>query len=554
MVSKVVSLFTILCLQVIVAPPVTKDKPQAEKEKEPIEDVMEYHRYLKEVVSALESDPEFRKKLEQANEEDIRSGKIANQLEFVSHHVRTKLDEIKRTEMERLRNLVEKKNGLAEGNYIEDPNHGRLDHLDHSSHTFEIEDLKKLIAKTTEDLAKADRKRREDFKKYEMQKELEKMEKLNHTTGEEREKLEKQYKELEEKHKKHEPLHEPGHKAQLEEVWEKQDHMEQEFDPKTFFMLHDLDSNGLWDENEVKALFVKELDKMYAAGAPEDDMAERIEEMERMRETVFRDVDKNHDNFIDFNEFVSQTKDPNFQEDHGWQPLDENKPYTAEELQEYINQYQMQHGGYYPNQPGYANYPYQQGYPNELPPQVHQMPPQQGYPAPPQGYPNQPHPQGYPNQAQPQGYPNQAPQGYPNQAPPQGYPNNAPQGYPNQAPPQGYPNQAPPQGYPNQVPPQGYPNQAPSQGYPNQAPPQGYPNQPVAPGSNNQAPSAVSPPNQPPVQGNPNVGQQAPAQSQQQSSSQPGQAPPVGKGTGDLNSNSVNLNQPEGGSQQQHHN
>lgn len=33
---------------------------------------MEYHRYLKEVVQALESDPEFRAKLEKANEDDIR--------------------------------------------------------------------------------------------------------------------------------------------------------------------------------------------------------------------------------------------------------------------------------------------------------------------------------------------------------------------------------------------------------------------------------------------------------------------------------------------------
>lgn len=33
---------------------------------------MEYHRYLKEVVQALESDQEFRAKLEKANEDDIR--------------------------------------------------------------------------------------------------------------------------------------------------------------------------------------------------------------------------------------------------------------------------------------------------------------------------------------------------------------------------------------------------------------------------------------------------------------------------------------------------
>lgn len=38
-------------------------------------------------------------------------------------------------------------------------------HIDHENeHTFEIEDLKKLIQKTSEDLAEADKRRREEFK------------------------------------------------------------------------------------------------------------------------------------------------------------------------------------------------------------------------------------------------------------------------------------------------------------------------------------------------------------------------------------------------------
>lgn len=65
-----------------------------------------------------------------------------------------------------------------------------------------------------------------------------------------------------------------------------------------FLVVHDvadLDGNGYWDQTEVKALFVKELDKMYQSGAPEDDMRERAEELERMREHVFREADKNQD-------------------------------------------------------------------------------------------------------------------------------------------------------------------------------------------------------------------------------------------------------------------
>lgn len=189
-------LLLIVTVQICYAPPVTQNKKEGEHDESDInglEDYMEYHRYLKEVVNALESDPDFRAKLEKADEKDIKSGKIAEELEFVSHHVRTRLDEIKRVELQRLKELVEKKRQLEDPNSIlDDPVHHHIDH--DNPHTFEIEDLKKLIAKTTADLAAADKKRKEQFKQYEMEKEYQKQEKLNHTTGAEREKLEKELK------------------------------------------------------------------------------------------------------------------------------------------------------------------------------------------------------------------------------------------------------------------------------------------------------------------------------------------------------------------------
>ena len=60
----------------------------------------------------------------------------------------------------------------------------------------------------------------------------------------------------------------------------------------------DLDGNGVWDQDEVKALFIKELDKAYDPNAPEDDMAERYEEMERMREHVFNETDTDRNSLI----------------------------------------------------------------------------------------------------------------------------------------------------------------------------------------------------------------------------------------------------------------
>lgn len=278
----------------------------------------EYERYLKEVVNLLESDKEFRKKLDNANEADIRSGKIAQELELVDHNVRSKLDELKRGELERLRELAR---DLYERTNELDREHLKIaEHIDHENeHTFEIDDLKKLIMKTGEDLAEADRRRRDDFKHYELQKEFEKQEHIRELNETDRVKYEHDLKEQDEKHKKHEKVHHPVSKDQLEEVWEKQDHMDpQDFDPKKFFMMHDVDGNGFWDEMEVKALFKTELDKVYQQGLPEDDMRERAEEMERMREHVYKEADTNHDRLISYEEFIEQTKRNEYQKDEGW--------------------------------------------------------------------------------------------------------------------------------------------------------------------------------------------------------------------------------------------
>ncbi len=67
---------------------------------------IEYHKYLKEVVNLLESDSKFKELIEKASPEDIKTGKIATQLQFVEHNVRTKLDELKRKEIDRLRDLI----------------------------------------------------------------------------------------------------------------------------------------------------------------------------------------------------------------------------------------------------------------------------------------------------------------------------------------------------------------------------------------------------------------------------------------------------------------
>lgn len=102
-----------------------------------------------------------------------------------------------------------------------------------------------------------------------------------------------------------------------------------------FFSFTDVDGNNVWDETEVKALFTKELDKLYQEGHPEDDLRERAEEMERMREHVFKEADTNKDHLISFEEFIEQTKREEFNKDPEWDTVDNQPQFTHEEYLEF---------------------------------------------------------------------------------------------------------------------------------------------------------------------------------------------------------------------------
>jgi len=389
-------LITLTMIHCIVGPPVDKKTASAgngpqQNDTQDWNLGLEYNKYLQEVVQILESDPEFRKKLESAKVDEIRDGTIAKELEFLNHNVRSKLDEAKREELERLRHLAQKQYEMSQGI---DRKHMKIpQHLEIKHPSFEVADLQKLIKQTTDDLEEADKQRREEFKKYEMEKKFEKEMRLNAINDtQERKVVQEEMEKLEAKHRQHEKLNHPMTKDQLEEVWEEQDHMDkQDWDPKTFFAMHDLDGNGQWDENEVRVLFKKELDKAYDPNAPEDDMKEREEEMERMREHVFKESDTNKDRMISFEEFLAETKRDEFEKDEGWDTLDEeNDLYTDEEfnnfeheraaeIQRMIDAGQLPPGYPYPNIPAMppVGFGHPGGYPQGYP-QPNLMAPQYG--------------------------------------------------------------------------------------------------------------------------------------------------------------------------------
>ncbi|KAL3205623.1 hypothetical protein MRX96_040722 [Rhipicephalus microplus] len=371
----------LLILQGVVGPPVDKRKKPEEPAKgntveEPPDFGLEYSRYLQEVVQALEDDPDFSSKLKAVNIDDIRSGNVAHELEFVKHDVRNRLDELKRIELDRLRKLTvqakEKELAGLDRNSVKLPHH-----IDYQNpHTFEIEDLKKLIVTATKDLEALDEQRKAEFKEYEMRKELEYRKSLENMTAEERLKVEQQHNETIKHHKEHPAVHEPGSKPQLQEVWQEQDHMDpDDFNPNTFFAMHDLNGDGYLDPDEIAAVLNLEVKKMYRPDDNGTDPVERNEEVERMREHVLQEGDSNKDGLLSHQEFLDMTHRRDFEKDEGWKGLDEQQVYSEDELR----QYQQQHPDLQ------LQYPYQQYHGGPMPPQYQgqQMPQYQHMP--PQG-------------------------------------------------------------------------------------------------------------------------------------------------------------------------
>ncbi|XP_053138805.1 nucleobindin-2 isoform X2 [Hemicordylus capensis] len=297
-----------------------------------------YDAYLRQVIDVLETDQHFREKLQTADIDEIKSGKLSKELDLVSHHVRTKLDELKRQEVARLRMLIKAKIDSFQDSGID---HQALlkqfEHLNHQNpHTFEAKDLDMLIKAATNDLENYDKTHHEEFKKYEMMKEHERREYLKSLDEEKRRQEESKYEEMKKKHGNHPKVNHPGSKDQLKEVWEEADGLDpNDFDPKTFFKLHDVNNDGFLDEQELEALFTKELEKVYDPNNEEDDMVEMEEERLRMREHVMNEVDINKDRLVTLDEFMKATEKREFLEPDSWETLDQQQIFTEEELKEY---------------------------------------------------------------------------------------------------------------------------------------------------------------------------------------------------------------------------
>lgn len=101
---------------------------------------LHYKHYLMEVERVLKEDPHFKDKLKNSTIEDfmvmracglrshpvftctltlwvpaLQKGRLTKELKFVHHKVRSKLDELKREELKRVRTLLKAKHAIAGG-------------------------------------------------------------------------------------------------------------------------------------------------------------------------------------------------------------------------------------------------------------------------------------------------------------------------------------------------------------------------------------------------------------------------------------------------------
>ncbi|XP_033099207.1 nucleobindin-2-like isoform X4 [Anneissia japonica] len=338
---KLIWLLVLCALSVVDMKPVQPVSSE-EKLEDDMDTGLEYDKYLRQVISVLEKDPEMRKKMESSNLEDLKSGKLALELDQMPGHFRSQLDELKRMEVQRLRavakQMVEKEAGIP-GSNPKESFENLVGHVDPKNpDTFNERDLTNLLRKATSDLDAADKKRREEFKNYEMEKELQRRQKLKEMDEQHRKAAENEYQDQKKKLKEHDKIKHPGSKAQLEEVWEETDHLDKEdFNPRTFFALHDTNGDGNLDPFELEALFIKEVEKIYKDSVA--DPKEKFEELARMREHVLAEIDLDKNKLVSKEEFLKATDESQFEKDEGWEDLikdlQQEEMFEEEELEGY---------------------------------------------------------------------------------------------------------------------------------------------------------------------------------------------------------------------------
>ena len=242
-------------------------------------DEEEYQRYLDEMMTDLSRDPNLREDLIEdiqstndgaGHEGDADILKIALRLKN-EERVRNILEEKERRLIEAQRHaarLEEERRLNVKPNPEDVPETEDDTAADLFLHPDSTQDqIAAVVKRRASLLGDLDARHKASFVHKEMKRELA----FRHSVAVEkdadkkRELIEQHKRTLEELKQRTSSL--PGHAQQLQDVWEKEDGMADKFNPKVFFALHDINSDGLWDHKELEALFYRSATRLHTVYA-----------------------------------------------------------------------------------------------------------------------------------------------------------------------------------------------------------------------------------------------------------------------------------------------
>lgn len=276
-----------------------------------------YDTYLQVVIKKLQSDPSFKNKLQKLSMTQIKNGQTSLSLHDITHELQNELHDVKRKEIDRLRRLIRARTDSKTGHKVPSKQLEINDiatHMDHSDpQYFTDTDIQRLLYSAMQNIQDTDVYRHERYKEHEMRELLKREEFLSHLSKRDRLAEEKRQNQLDAQTMRALKHNHPGSKAHFLNIWRTFDDMHDKFNAKTFFKLHDSNSDDFWDPVEVEILMSKELEQHYDLDAHPNDKAVMNEEMLRMREHFIEEVDIDEiDSMISEKEFMVYTKTMGF--------------------------------------------------------------------------------------------------------------------------------------------------------------------------------------------------------------------------------------------------
>ncbi|KAL5109128.1 Nucleobindin-1 [Taenia crassiceps] len=299
-------------LQRLECAPVTKKSLPLRKQAQLISD--EFKDYLGTLFKALENSTEFLDHVSSLHEIDSSVN-----ISLLSKEVRDKLNLIKYKTRNYFVDLIKLKRSREGGGNFSIPS-DIAKALDIGNSTeFSGVDVEAILKMLRERQEAIDREEIFFLNEVEVMKVLERWEAHVNATAADRKKAQHDFELAKKRHPKHGRFHEPGSRAQEREQWQKGDDMpEDEFDPRVFFIMHDLNSDGVWDTEEMDAMLSAQIEQI------DEDEPERQDEYRvQMRRKMLEVIDHNGDGLIDYKEHMKHSTSPEGMNDGGWEPDDD---------------------------------------------------------------------------------------------------------------------------------------------------------------------------------------------------------------------------------------